>query len=166
MKKRKPSATPHQQLSFQSTLENIAAGMEYYALSVPAKITQELGTVGPVPVAAQVNGSETFIGSLYPMGGGRHYLRVRNQICKSVGIKKGDRVTVQITDRDLEAEIAVPKDVAVALRAAGVKGGFDALPIGKRSFLLRMIDKAVKPETRAKRIQEAVEEARLRQGPR
>src|ERR1700722_4002567 len=115
----KPSKTP-KKLSFQSKLERIADGMEYYALSIPLKITVALGTRGPVPVFAQVNNSETFFASLFPIGGGRHYLRVRNKICKSVDIKEGNRVQVQITVRDRSDEVVIPKDLMSALREEGV----------------------------------------------
>ena len=146
-------------LSFQSKLECIATGMQYFALSVPKKITLSLGTRGPVPVFARVNDSEKFLASLFPVGRGRHYLRVRNKICKAAGIKAGNRVQVQIAVRDRSAEVSIPKDLMSALRAEGVAENFKSLPIGKRSYLLRLIDEAAKPETRGKRIQAAVEEA-------
>jgi hypothetical protein len=155
-------AKPHQRVTFQAKLENIAKGMEYYAVSVPLKTTQALKARGPVPVYATVNGSEKFLASLYPVGEGRHYLRIRNAICKSVRIKTGDRVTVKITVRDRNAEVSLPSDLERALKDERVLKGWEALPIGQRSFLLRMIDKAAKPPTRAKRIQEAVEEAHKR----
>lgn len=161
--KRSPS---HQQLSFQSRLERIASGMEYYALSIPMKITLALGTRGPVPVSAQVNDSETFLASLYPVGGGRHYLRVKNKICKAVEIKEGDRAQVQITVRDLSSEISIPKDLMSALRAEGVVEEFKALPVGKKSYLLRLIDEVAKPQTRDKRIKAAVEEAHRKRDKR
>ena len=149
-------------LSFQSRLERIATGMEYYALSIPLKITTALGTRGPVPVSATVNNSEKFIASLYPVGEGRHYLRVRNKICKSVNMKAGDRVRVQVTVRDRNSEITIPKDLTTALKAQGVVANFKALPIGKKGFLLRLIKEAAKPETRHKRILDAVKAARQR----
>jgi hypothetical protein len=149
-------------LSFKTKLECIAEGMAYYAVSVPLSITRALGTIGPVPVEARINGSEAFIASLYPIGGGRHYLRVKNKICKSVNIDAGENVRVQITVRDRKAEILIPKDLMSALKKAGLVDGFKDLPIGKKSFILRKIDEVAKPETRAKRIQDAVEEARRR----
>lgn len=159
---RRHSPTPNQKLSFQSKLERIASEMEYFAVSVPMKITLALETRGPVPVLARVNDSETFFASLFPVGGGRHYLRVRNKICKAAGIKEGNRVRVQITVRDRSAEISIPKDLMSALRAEGVEKEFKALPIGRKSYLLRLIDEAAKPLTRDKRIQAAVEEAHKR----
>lgn len=153
-------------LTFLSKLENIAKGMDYYAVSVPLKITQALKTKGPVPVVGCINGSKTFIASLYPVGGGRHGLRIKNEIRKSVGLKAGDRVKVQITVRDREKEVSIPKDLMSELRSEGVVDAFKAVPVGQRSFLLRKIEQAAKPETRKKRIQEAVEAAHKRKEKR
>src|SRR5882762_5333632 len=93
------------------------------------------------------------------IGGGRHYLRVRNTICKSVNITAGDAVRVQIQVRDRYAEIAIPKDLASVLRAEGLTNGFKALPVGKKAYLLPLIKEAAKSETRGKRIQDAVKAA-------
>jgi hypothetical protein len=154
----KGSSFPRQ-LSFKSKLKRIATGMDYFALPVPAKATLALQTHGPVPVSARVNDSDAFLASLYPVGGGRHYLRVRNKICKSVNITAGDAVRVQIEVRDRYAEIEIPKDLASALRAAGLTHAFKALPVGKKAYLLRLIKEAVKPETRDKRIQDVLKAA-------
>ena len=145
-----------QQLSFQSRLERIASGAEYFALSVPLKITRALRTRGPVPVSARVNDSRPFLVSLFPMGGGRHYLRVKAEIRNATKIKEGDRVHVRITVLDRAVEISIPQDVAGALRAQGVLESFKTLPKGKQRYTLRWIDEAAKPETREKRIQTAV----------
>jgi hypothetical protein len=136
--------------------------MEYFALSVPMKITRALKTRGPVPVAARVNHSQIFLASLYPVGNGRHKLRVRNKICKGVNIKEGDRVNVQATVRDRSAEVSIPNDLMRVLRAKGLVEEFKAFPIGKKSYLLRLIAEARKPETRVTRIQTAADEARPR----
>jgi hypothetical protein len=154
----KDKSTP-KQLSFQSKLERISDELEYFALPVPAKITQALGTKGPVPVMARVNDSKAFLISLYPVGGGRHSIRVKAEIRKATQIKEGDRVKVQITVRDRTTEISIPKDLMSVLKAERVVEDFEALPIGKKSFILRRIEDAAKPETREKRIQEALEAA-------
>ncbi len=130
--------------------------MNYFALSVPKKITLALGTRKSVPVFARVNDSEKFLASLYPVGGGRHYLRVKHQVCKAAQIKAGDRVRVQVTVRDQSTEISIPKDLMTALRAEGALASFKALPLGKKSYILRLIDEAARPKTRDKRIRDAV----------
>lgn len=147
------------ELSFQSRLERIASSANYFALSVPMKISRALRTRGPVPVSARVNDSVPFPVSLYPVGGGRHYLRVKAKIRNAAKIKGGDRVRVQITVLD-RSEISIPQDLASALRAKGVAEHFRAMSIGKQNYLIRSIDEAVKPQTRDKRIQAAVKAAR------
>ena len=98
-----------QQLSFQSKLERLAEGVNYFALSVPKKITTALGTIGPVPVSARITNSEAFIVSLFPTGGGRHYLRVKAKDRNEVEIQEGDRLQVQITVLD-QSKTPIPKD--------------------------------------------------------
>ncbi len=44
--------------------------------SVPAKITQALGTKRPVPVMSQVYDSELIQVTLVPVGGGQHYVTI------------------------------------------------------------------------------------------
>lgn len=154
----KQSSLPRQ-LSFQSRLERISAEANYFALSVPAKVSRALATRGPVPVSARVNGSEAFLVSLFPVGEGRHYLRVKAAIRNATKIKEGDRVRAQITVIDRSVDVALPKDLLSALRAEGVVEEFKALPPGKKSYILRLLDEAAKPRTRAKRIEAAVEAA-------
>jgi hypothetical protein len=147
-----------QELSFQAKLENWAEGMDYCAVPVPAKITKALGTTGPVLVMAQVNDSEPFKVSLFPKGGGQHYIRIKAKVRKETETRTGDRVRIRITVLD-RADVTISRDVMSALVAAGVAEAFKSLPPGKQNFIIRRIDEAVKPETRDKRIQEAVEAA-------
>jgi hypothetical protein len=141
--------------SFQAELENWAEGMDYCAVRVPASITEALGTKGPVLVLARVNGSEPFQVSLFPVGGGQHYIRIKAKVRQETNTKTGDRVLVRFTVLD-RADAEVPDDLLQALTAEGMTASFKSLPPGKRNFIIRKIDEAVKPETRQKRIQEAV----------
>jgi uncharacterized protein YdeI (YjbR/CyaY-like superfamily) len=47
-----------------------------------------------------------------------------------------------------------------ALRAEKAEGSFNSLSAGKQNFIVRRINDAAKPQTREKRIQEALEIAR------
>jgi hypothetical protein len=143
-------------LSFHSKLERISDVAEYFAFSVPAKTSQALKTKGPVPVSVLLNGSTTFLVSLFPVGGGRHYLRVNVTARTAAKIKEGDRVHVEITVLD-RSDVSIPKDLASALRSEGLTETFKAMSIGKQNHLIKGIDKAAKPETREKRIREVVE---------
>ncbi len=144
-----------QALAFHATLEPWAEGMDYCAVAVPPKITHALGTHGPVLVMAQVNNSKPFKVSLFPVGGGKHYVRIKAKVRAETQTKTGDRVHVQFTVLD-RADVTIPKDLLKALRADGVIAAFKSLPPGKQNFMVRKIDDAVKPETRVKRILEAV----------
>jgi len=143
------------QLSFEARLENWAEGMDYCALAVPAKITKALGTKGPVLVTARLNDSAPFQVSLFPVGGGQHYVRIKAKVRKETQTKTGDRVRMRIAVVD-RAAVAYPKDLLDALRTQAAIAGFESLPLGRRLFAIRRIDEAVKPETRRKRIQETV----------
>lgn len=154
----KPSATAGQQLSFQATLENWAEGMDYCAVPVPAEISEALGTKASVLVMAQVNDSKPFQVSLFPVGGGRHYIRIRAKIRQETRTKAGDLIHMQITVLD-RADVAIPEDLLIALRAEGVTEAFNLMTAGRKNFIIRRINEAAKPETRKKRIKEAVNSA-------
>ncbi len=133
--------------------------MDYCAVAVPAEVTQALGTTGPVLVMARVNDSEPFKVSLFPNGGGKHYIRIKGTVRKATKTKTGDRIALHVTVLD-RADVTISEPLMGALRAAGATEAFKSLPPGKQNFLVRRIDEAAKPETRDKRIQEAVEAAR------
>jgi len=145
------------QLSFEATLENWVEGMDYCAVPVPAKITEALGTYAAVAVMARLNDSAPFRVSLFPVGGGRHYIRIKAKVRKETGTKTGETVHLRITVID-QAALTYPSDLLSALRAQGATKAFNALPPGRRDFIARRIEEAVKPETRRKRIDAAVAE--------
>jgi hypothetical protein len=147
------------QLSFHAELENWAEGMDYCAVPVPAEITEAVGTKGPVLVMARVNESAAFQVSLFPVGGGQHYIRIKAKVRKEIGTKVGDRIKVEITVLDREL-VDVPEDLMKALRAEKSDEAFKSLSPGKQNFIVRRINDAAKPQTREKRIQEALEIAR------
>jgi hypothetical protein len=151
----KSTPTAGQKLSFDADLEDWAEGMDYCAVRVPPEITEALGTKGPVLVLARVNDSEPFQVSLFPVGGGQHYIRIKAKVRRETGTKTGDRIRIRFTVLG-RSEVVIPDDLAGALQAEGVEEAFKSLPPGKQNFIIRRIDEAAKPETRERRIQEAV----------
>ncbi|QJR37612.1 YdeI/OmpD-associated family protein [Gemmatimonas groenlandica] len=152
-----------QQLSFHATLENWAEGMNYCAVPVPAKITEALGTRGPVLVMAQVNESKPFQVSLFPVGNGQHYIRIKAKVRQETKTTTGDRILVRLTVLN-RAHVEIPDDLMLALATDGITAAFTLLPPGKQQYIIRRINEAVKPQSRKKRIQEAVEAAHERRG--
>ena len=135
--------------------------MDYCAVPVPAQITHALGTKGPVLVMAQVNRSEPFKVSLFQVGGGQHYIRIKAKVRQETNTKAGDRIRVRITVLD-RAQVEIPADLMSALKTEGITEDFKSLPPGKQNFIIRRIDDSVKTATREKRILEAVEAAHQR----
>lgn len=109
-------------------------------------------------VTARVNDSEPFPVSLFPVGGGQHWIRIKAKVRQETQTVTGDRIRVHITVRD-RAVVTIPEDLMSALLAEGAMEDFQSLPPGKQNFLVRRIDEVVRPETRQKRVQEAVEAA-------
>jgi hypothetical protein len=159
----KTTLTAAQQLSFHAELENWAEGMDYCAVPVPAEITEALGTKGPVLVMAQVNDSQAFQVSLFPVGGGQHCIRIKAKVRKETNTQLGDRIRVRFTVLD-RAAVELPAELSSALAAEGLAEAFKSLPPGQQNFIVRRIGEAAKPQTRDKRIQEALLAARQRQG--
>ncbi len=144
------------EMSFAATLEDWAEGMDYCAIAVPARTTAALGTKGPVLMMAQVNKSRPFKVSLFPVGGGQHYIRIKAAVRKETKTQSGDRIKVRFTVLD-RAAVTIPKDFEKALRADDVLDAFKALPPGRQNFTIRQIDAAKKPDARGRRIARAVE---------
>ena len=149
---------PGSRFSFEATLENWAEGLNYCAVAVPARITEALGTTGPVLVLAHVNDGAAFNVSLFPVGGGHHYIRIKAAVRKETRTETGDRVRIRFTVLDRSA-VSYPNDLLAALQAKRVTDVFKSLPSGRQNFILRRIEEAVKPEARKKRIDDAVDEA-------
>jgi hypothetical protein len=146
--------------SFKSTLKRIADGINYFAIPVPLKITQSLNTRASIPVIAQINGAKPFRGSFYTVGEGRHGLRVKASVRAEAMIQEGDAVHVKFEVVNRAAEVSIPLDLRKALRAQNLLKAFNAIPLGKKSYTLRWIKAASKPETRKKRIEFAIATAR------
>ena len=147
-------------LEFKSRLERISDEAEYFAVAVPQVISKKIGIKASAPVIARVNGSKPFRGSLFPVGGGRHWMRIKESVRIEAGIGEGDPVVIVITVLDAKAKDAPPAALASALKAAGLLKAFELITPGKRNFLIRRVLEASREETQVRRIQEILTEAR------
>ena len=144
------------QFAFTSKLVQVERG-GYYAVDVPARISQAIGKRGPVPVSARINNVAHFEASLSPAGGGRHRLRMNSRTRETAEAKPGDSVEVHITVHSQPLKVVVPQDLQIALRGEGVLEFFQAFAPGKQNHIVDWINKSARPETRENRIQLAVE---------
>lgn len=151
-----------QRFTFDAVLENWAEGMDYCAVPVPSAITEALGTKGPVLVEACVNDSAPFQVSLFPVGGGQHYIRIKASVRKLTKTREGDSVRLEFVVVD-PGDVVIPEDLMVMLEAEGLVDAFMDIPPGKRNFIIRRIKEVAKPATREKRVSEGLSAAYERQ---
>jgi Bacteriocin-protection, YdeI or OmpD-Associated/Domain of unknown function (DUF1905) len=132
---------------------------------VPAQIAAELGGRARIPVAGTINGVP-FRGSTMPMGDGRHCVGFRKDTrALAGGVENGDTVTIEIACDDAPRTVDIPDDLAAALDAdPAVRSAFDAMSHTHRKEWVVAVADAKRPETRERRIAQAVAAARGRIG--
>jgi hypothetical protein len=113
------------------------------------------------PVRATVNGYSwrTTVATMR----GESLVGLNREVRTAAGVEAGDAVEV-VLELDTEPrEVDVPEALASALAADGTaRAAFDALSFTNRKEYARWITEAKRPETRDRRVTEALE--RLRQG--
>ncbi|HKV68115.1 MAG TPA: YdeI/OmpD-associated family protein [Gaiellales bacterium] len=133
------------------------------AVVLPADVAAAMGGRARIPVAGTINGV-AFRGSTMPMGDGRHCVGFRKGIrSQAGGVEIGDSVVIEIGRDDAPRTVAVPPDLAAALAAEpGIRAAFDAMSYTHRREWVEAVEAAKRPETRARRIAQAVDAARAR----
>jgi len=133
------------------------------AVVVPADVAAAMGGRARIPVAGTINGV-AFRGSTMPMGDGRHCVGFRKETrAQAGGVEVGDAVAIEIDRDDAPRTVDVPDDLAAALAAQpGARAAFDAMSFTHRREWAEAVAGAKRPETRARRIAQAVAAARDR----
>ena len=130
-----------------------------YTVDVPERISRALGAKGKVPVVFTLNGSSPRKTTLAPRAGGRHRLHVHGESRREVRAKEGDSVTI-VLSRDMDPPgVAVPPDLAAALREAGALETFRTMGPAMQRELVAYVEKAKRDETREKYVARIVERA-------
>ncbi|MDX6682816.1 MAG: hypothetical protein QOG94_2855 [Solirubrobacteraceae bacterium] len=115
------------------------------------------------PVRGTLNGTP-FRGRLAVYGGAT-YLGLRREIRDAAGLELGDLVEVVLERDDEPREVEVPPQLAAALAGdAGARAAFDALAFTHRREYAEWVAGAKRDDTRARRVERAVE--LLRRGVR
>lgn len=106
------------------------------------------GTIDAVP----------FKGMLMPMGSGKHFIVVNGELRERIGKSAGDKVKLEMDVDSSPVRVTVPRDLTRALvRKRTARAAFDAMAPSHRKAYVRWIQEARTPETRSRRITEAVE---------
>jgi hypothetical protein len=134
-----------------------AKGSSWAFLSLPKDASAKLPTRGMTTVGGTINGYP-FRATLEPDGQKSHWLKVDRKMRKAAGAEVGDVVALEIMSVGKEPEPRVPADLRKALAAApkALASWSDITPIA-RSDWIYWITSAKRPETRARRIDNARE---------
>lgn len=126
------------------------------AIAIPFNVEKAYGARGRVPVRGTLNGF-AFRSSVFPMGGGCHWLVVNSQMREGAKIKAGETISV-VMERDDEPRVVTPpEDLARALKAnKAALAAWDKLSYTHRKEYARAIEEAKKPETRTRRIEKTI----------
>jgi hypothetical protein len=142
--------------TFAATIER--SGATATGIEVPETVLASLGAGKRPTVTVTINGASftTTLGSM----GGRVMIPLSAERRALTGTAGGDRVDVTIALDAAPKEIAVPDDLAAALEANGLRARFDSLAPSHRKEHVRAIEEAKAAETRARRIDKAIEKLR------
>lgn len=122
----------------------------------PYDAEKEFGTNGKVPVSATIDGVPDK-GGLFRMGTPNHMLGVPKAIRDQLGKRPGDMVAIVLWKDDAPREVAVPPELTARMKKAGVLEFFESLSFTHRKEYSRWIAGAKRDETRARRLDKAIE---------
>ncbi|MDP3495468.1 MAG: YdeI/OmpD-associated family protein [Hyphomonadaceae bacterium] len=129
-------------------------GMKATGIDVPEAIVEKLGA-GKKPKVTVTLKSYTYRSTVFFMGG-KFMLPLALEHRNAAGVKGGDKVEVRLELDTAPREVEVPKDLAAALKKAGLTKDFAAMAFTHRKEHVRAIEEAKAPETRLRRIEKAV----------
>jgi hypothetical protein len=145
---------------FEGVLTATPRGGGGTLVPVPKDVAARLGLKGFPKIQAVIAGTP-YRGSLMPMGDGTYRLGVLKAIQAAAGIGLGDRITVELALDTAPRTVEVPADLARALaRDSRAAAAWAKLSFTKRKEIARSLEEAKKPETRERRLTQAMERLR------
>jgi hypothetical protein len=141
-------------MEFTGVVESARGGGALVRL--PAEAAEVFGTRARFPVQATFNGL-AYRGSTMPLGDGTFCVGITKAIRVSAGLEIGDPVSVTVERDDAERVVEVPPDLVDALRAhPSAAEQFGAMAYTHRREYATWVAEAKRPETRRRRIEQAV----------
>lgn len=108
-----------------------------------------------VPVKAVINGAE-YLGSIVRMGG-KYMLGIPKEFRERAGIAAGDNIVITVEKDTTERTVETPADLAEALMKSNLEDAWNKLSYTHQKEHVRAIEEAKAAETRARRINKAIE---------
>jgi hypothetical protein len=139
-------------ITFTVTLE--LAGKTATGMHVPDDVVERLGAGKRPPVKVTINGY-TYRNTIAVMGG-RYMVGVAAEHRAAAGVEAGETLQVTLELDTAPRTVEMPKDLAAALKKAGVTDAFERLSFTLRKEAVRGVEEAKQPETRQRRIAKTV----------
>jgi hypothetical protein len=147
-------------VKFRATI--LLGGKTATGFEVPPEVVAALGSSKRPAVRVTIN-SHTFRSTVAPMGG-QFMLPLSAENRSGASVAAGDEVDVDVELDTEPREVQVPPDFAAALNGdPAVRQAFDKLSYSNRLRHVLSIEQAKTPETRQRRIDNAISD--LRQAP-
>ena len=138
---------------FKTTVRQ-AEGMNATGFEVPEKIVAMLGPGRRHKVTVGINGYS--YRSTVAVYRGRYFVPLAKEHREAAGVKANERIEMTLELDTAPREVETPRDLAAALKKAGLAKDFAALAFTHRKEHVRAIEEAKAPETRLRRIEKAV----------
>ena len=127
---------------------------------IPKAVAKELGLKGMPKVIAVIAGTP-YRGSLMPMGDGTYCLGVLKSIQEAAGVGYGDSITIDLELDTAPRTVELPSDLAKAIaRDKKASSAWEALSYTNKKEMARSLEEAKRPETRERRLAQALESLR------
>lgn len=128
-------------------------------LPVPESVIEALGSGKRPAVVVTINRGYTYRSTVGVMDE-QFLVPLSAAHREAAGIAAGDTVEVALEVDTLPRTVDLPEDLAAALQEADVRAAFDTLSNSRQRALADPVTQAKAPETRARRIEKAVESLR------
>lgn len=142
-------------MRFRATIQ--LEGKTATGIPVPADVVEALGRGKRPPVVVTIGGHA--YRSTVAAFGDVFMLPLAAEHRSAAGVAAGETVDVDVELDTAPRTVDVPDDLAVALAGAtGARAAFDASSYSERRRIVLGVEGAKKPETRARRIERAVDD--------
>jgi hypothetical protein len=127
---------------------------------IPKDVAGKLGLKGMPKIQAVIAGSP-YRGSLMPMGDGTYCLGVLKSIQEAAGVGQGDTISIELKLDTAPRTVELPADLARGIRGSKrAAAAWEALSFTNKKEMARSLEEAKRPETRERRLAQALEKLR------
>jgi hypothetical protein len=148
-------------IKFKGVLTPTPRGGGGTLIPIPNDVAAKLGGLKGMPKVQAVIAGTPYRGSLMPMGDGTYCLGVLKSIQDAAGVGQGDTIAVELELDTAPRTVAMPADLARAIKGdKNASAAWEALSFTNKKEMALSIDGAKRPETRERRLAQAVESLR------